>query len=135
MKTLRDPEEQRYYISADYLAELSEGGDRLPEDGGVYFVECAGFVKIGVGWSVQGRLVSLQVASPLVIVPLGYIHVETGAEALTVETELHQRFSTDRHRGEWFLDTPALRLVIKERAAAWPAPRRRGKRSRKDLRS
>ena len=136
MTKLRDPEsEKRYVVSAEHWAEATEGGDRLSATGGVYFVECAGFIKIGLAWVVQQRLVALQVSCPLAIVPLGYIHVETSTDALELDAELHKRFSKDRCRGEWFADTEELRAVIKSRALPWPLPSPRGRRSLKAAQS
>jgi hypothetical protein len=98
------------------------GRRRSPPDQGVYFIECAGFVKIGVGWSVRLRLMGLQTGSPLTLRPLGFILERDQDAAIAFERRLHERFAADRHRGEWFVLTDELRRFIAEIAQPWPWP-------------
>ena len=63
----------------------------------VYFVGCAGFVKIGVTNNVPGRLSALRTASPFPVGLLGLVEGTAKDEA-----DLHGYFKAKRVRGEWF---------------------------------
>lgn len=73
----------------------------------VYFIECGGFVKIGVAVNVEKRLASLQTGNPA---PLTLLVAISGNEKM--ERELHKRFAVDRVQGEWFNFSPALKAYI-----------------------
>lgn len=93
---------------------------------GVYFVECAGFIKIGKSWHVLHRLASLRPGCPLPMEPLGFIPEPDEDRCSVTEAELHDRFVSSRARGEWFRDTLELRRFICIHAQPWPALEKRG---------
>ncbi len=65
----------------------------------LYLVECQGYFKIGVAYNVQRRLVELSTGNPF---DLNALAVYGYANAQVVEAALHQRFSNNRIRSEWF---------------------------------
>lgn len=73
--------------------------------GYIYFIkeEHSGLVKIGRSKDPWGRLSKIQSDSPGALTPLCF---EPGDA--TYEAELHQRFSADRVRGEWFRFSAAV---------------------------
>jgi hypothetical protein len=96
-------------------------------DCGIYFVECAGFVKIGRAMTVMGRLTALRTSCPLPMEPLGFIYVPDCDRADVLESLLHGKFSSSWHRGEWFRDSPEIRAFIREVAYPWPETRQKGR--------
>lgn len=87
---------------------------------GVYFVECQGFVKIGISVSVGRRYSSIRNANPFPVKALGFIPIDTIDAARRREVELHEQFKEFHHRGEWFVDAPALRDFIAANSTGWP---------------
>jgi hypothetical protein len=74
---------------------------------GVYLVEGAGRLKIGVTTNVRSRMTSLRGSSP---VPLDLLaHINGGR---TLEAHLHERFRAHRLHGEWFEDRPEIRAAF-----------------------
>lgn len=100
---------------------IDDGPGRMPAGGGVYFIECHGFVKIGRSWSVADRLNSLLFACPLPMRPLGYIACDTYLGAIQKERSLHLQFSALRHRGEWFRYDQAILDFVSAECVSWPA--------------
>ncbi len=81
-----------------------------------YFLECAQFIKIGrtTTTSAYARIKNLQVGSPLIQTPLGFIDAK-----LKSEKEMHEQFKHIRIQGEWFVATPDLRKFIQDYAEPW----------------
>lgn len=75
----------------------------------VYFIACGdrGAIKVGVATDVTRRVAELQTGSADELILLAYT---PGGFAL--ESGIHDQFSADRIRGEWFRDTPELRAYI-----------------------
>lgn len=71
---------------------------------GVYFLQMAEFVKIGVSSDIAKRVNDLRTSVPLPISILGAIPGATRS----VERALHQRFALHRRNGEWFDATPEI---------------------------
>lgn len=71
----------------------------------IYFITCRqlGFVKIGRAANPQERFHNAQVGCP---VELALERTCEGGRA--EEAELHLRFASARHRGEWFALTPEI---------------------------
>jgi hypothetical protein len=65
----------------------------------VYLLECQHFYKIGIANDVASRLAQLSTGNPYEIKVLAVYFFENAA---VVEGALHQRFSANRERGEWF---------------------------------
>lgn len=65
----------------------------------LYLIECQGFYKIGVAYDVSHRLAELGIGNPFELVVLA-VYGYSNAQA--VEAVLHQKFSQQRIRGEWF---------------------------------
>jgi len=65
----------------------------------VYFIRSEEYIKIGHAVDVNSRLVELQVGSPIELELLGTI---TSDDDLEMETVLHNLFSDNHVRGEWF---------------------------------
>jgi hypothetical protein len=79
----------------------------------VYFLYCAGFVKIGVARSILRRASELQIGSPwksqiVLLIPGGR----------STEAFLHFAFQEHRVGGEWFRLAPPIRKAIQELAPA-----------------
>jgi hypothetical protein len=75
----------------------------------VYLIRCGGFVKIGYANDVRYRLRTLRLANPHEITLIGSARGGKAAEA-----ELHRRFATYHHRGEWFRIEGTLREFIEQ---------------------
>lgn len=75
----------------------------------IYFIEVEGFVKIGVSKNVIKRFRQISGASPFEPKLLG---VMDGGHAK--EAELHERFSRDRIRNEWFRLGGEIREFVQE---------------------
>lgn len=79
----------------------------------VYFLYCAGFVKIGVAGNIIRRMTNLQIGSPwksqiILLIPGGR------------QTEAFLHFAFEEHNvgGEWFRLAPPIREAIRELAPA-----------------
>ena len=90
---------------------------------GVYFVQSGGFIKIGVAFDVRARWAGERTDNPHPVERLGYIPVrgDTCTMAYALERELHERFASYRHRGEWFRANAGLLEFIHDNAKPWPA--------------
>jgi len=84
--------------------------DTFPLGRIVYFIYCAGRVKIGHTGDLHGRLKQLAIHSPA---PLTAVLVVKGGRE--VEQELHDRFAADRLHGEWFRLSDPLRGLLRNR--------------------
>lgn len=69
---------------------------------GVYFIRCGDLVKIGYAGRVEARVYSVRHGIPADTELLRVIETRTVAEAKALEGKLHDRFKSDRVRGEWF---------------------------------
>lgn len=88
---------------------LAKGGS-LPYDGGfVYFISDGEAIKIGFSEKPNVRFSGLQSAHVKQLTLLG-----TAPAKIHSEYDVHQRFAHLRIRGEWFQDSPELRLFIEE---------------------
>ncbi len=87
--------------ASDSLPDCCDGGDR------VYLVTGAGRVKIGRSTKVAGRVVALQLMSP---VDLELLAVSRGG--FDFENVLHRMCASHRAHGEWF-DLAGVQSVLK----------------------
>lgn len=74
-----------------------------------YFIECAGYVKIGFSRFVEGRLRDIQTANPIPVTLLAHIE-----GTMSDERDLHSKFSNYRGSGEWFWKSPELSAFIQQ---------------------
>lgn len=81
--------------------------------GGVYFIECGPFLKIGWSTHIAARLLELQRANPEAISLVGAIPLSS-VQATRLERVLHKHFAPHRHRHEWFRDCDEIRAYIDE---------------------
>lgn len=81
--------------------------------GYVYFMYSAGFIKIGFSETPKDRHSALDRGSAFRV---HLLHLISGTRLL--EREFHARFSDDRHNGEWFRLSPALRVFLLEHLRA-----------------
>jgi hypothetical protein len=65
----------------------------------IYLLSSSGFFKIGVANDVSSRIASLQTGNPH---PIKLISCYGFQNAEFVERALHQKYSNERLRGEWF---------------------------------
>jgi hypothetical protein len=77
----------------------------------VYFMYCAGFIKIGTARSIIRRAAELQIGSPwksqiVLLIPGGRLR----------ESFLHFAFRDHHFSGEWFHLSPVIREAIRELA-------------------
>ena len=74
----------------------------------LYLIKCQQFYKIGIANDVESRLAQLSTGNPF---QLQLINVYGFENAEVVEKAIHQRFSSDRVRGEWF-EIPNVNLDL-----------------------
>lgn len=75
----------------------------------VYFIECQGFIKIGLANNLGTRLSNLQIGCPFDQTLIASFRVHDTAE---IEAELHNLFDKYRARGEWFrLPPDTVKLI------------------------
>ena len=65
----------------------------------LYLIQCQQFYKIGIANDIENRLVQLSTGNPFELEVLATYGFEN---ATAVETVLHQKFNSQRARGEWF---------------------------------
>lgn len=84
-----------------------------PPDCIIYFVQCqqTKLVKIGYAKDPWMRLSNMQVGCPTYLKMVALVR-----KPKTYEAELHERFATHRHHGEWFNPDPELLALTKEYA-------------------
>ena len=87
---------------------------------GVYFVKSGAFIKIGIAACIKTRLKSIQAHNPLDVEPVGYMPFGDYQDAQRHERWLHETFTNQRHRYEWFHDCELLRDYIAQHAQPWP---------------
>lgn len=80
----------------------------------VYFLYCAGFIKIGVTKGLIRRLKEIQIGTPF---PSQAVLLLRGGKL--TEEYMHHLFSEYHHRGEWFTLGDRLREMITSRAPAY----------------
>jgi hypothetical protein len=68
---------------------------------GVYIVQCVGttYFKIGKALNIDNRLSALQTGCPFELRVVSFIETDLNTE---VEKHLHQKYSNNNFRGEWF---------------------------------
>jgi hypothetical protein len=80
---------------------------RHPSTPSVYFIYCAGFIKIGFATDLRLRLCGITGSNP---------HKATILWAAPgdreMERDYHKRFAADRRTGEWFEFSPGLRAFL-----------------------
>jgi hypothetical protein len=79
----------------------------------VYFIGCAGRIKIGVTKNLKSRVGALQTSAPD---KLAVIAIAPGSTRL--ERDLHEKLRPHRLTGEWFNDCEEVRGAIAETVAA-----------------
>lgn len=84
--------------------------DTFPLGRIVYFIYCAGRIKIGHTNDLRVRLKQITMHAPAL--PTAILVVKGGRE---VEQELHDRFAADRLHGEWFRLSEPLRGLLRRR--------------------
>jgi hypothetical protein len=84
--------------------------------GKVYFVECAGAIKIGFSTNLEKRLLNLNTGAPAKLVLIGAID---GPQIL--EGAIHAHLDIFRTTGEWFMDCDAVRDTIRKLIELGPA--------------
>jgi len=73
----------------------------------VYFLYCAGFIKIGVSKGLIRRLKDIQIGTPF---PSQAVMLIRGGRI--TEQYMHFLYNEYHHRGEWFVLGPRLRAMI-----------------------
>ena len=82
------------------------------EDGYVYFISDEdGFIKIGRALKPRERLAMFQISHRQTLTLLATI-----PGGVAKESEMHRRFASSRHRGEWFAPSSDLLAFIAESA-------------------
>ena len=79
----------------------------------VYFIECAGRIKIGCSKNIQGRLAHISTSAPAEVSLIASIPGD-----YRLEKAIHRHLATHRERGEWFTDCPAVREAIQALVSA-----------------
>ena len=106
---MTEHEKHLLYLLKAAIEQSYRGTKPAPK---VYFAQSeSGQVKIGyTAGSLKSRAASLQTGSPHKIEMKAAIY---GA-GHSVERSLHQMFSVDRMKGEWFKASPELEKIIKD---------------------
>lgn len=81
---------------------------RSDKNGFIYFVECAGYVKIGFTTEILGRMGGIQSHTPLDLRLLGFL---TGP--IQVEGRVQVACDKFHHRREWYRGDPELLEAVK----------------------
>lgn len=76
--------------------------------GFTYFIECAGYVKIGFSIGVLGRMAEIQAHNPIELRLMGCLR-----GPINVETQVHVVCNKFHHHREWFRLEPELLEAIK----------------------
>jgi len=85
------------------LSELSNYGY-------VYFVERAGYVKVGYTQDIHSRMGAFQANSPFDFQLIGAIRSD---EYKTLEKSIHKRLAAYHKKGEWYdIDTQTAKEII-----------------------
>ncbi len=107
-----DPEEVRLTFPHDFtFKDVERVVDHQKRTHVVYFIFCAGFVKIGTTSNLKRRLAELQIGAPWQTRIVGLI---PGGRA--TELFLHFFFRDDSAGGEWFIMSDQLRKIVSEMA-------------------
>lgn len=83
-----------------------------PSEPVIYFVRCAGFVKIGLTTNIHRRLASARTFTPFPLTLAHLVRCEPAADLEVVESAYHARFHAHHHRGEWFRDEGELAAFL-----------------------
>lgn len=87
-----------------------KANDTFPLGGIVYFIYCAGRIKIGYSDGLRTRLKQIAACSPFPPVALLVV-----SGTVKLERQLHARFAEDRLHGEWFALSPKMRRFFRSR--------------------
>jgi hypothetical protein len=104
------PERANALIRSVEYSQAARAVEQVPaaeKKSWVYFMQSGDLIKIGVARDVQKRIASLQCGNPEPITLLAAV-----AGDHKTERHLHQRFATDRVRGEWFAYSPAIKAYV-----------------------
>lgn len=82
----------------------------------VYFIECAGRIKIGCSKNIQGRVAHISTSAPAEVTLIASIPGN-----YRLEKAIHRHLAAHRERGEWFTDCQAVREVIQALVSAGPS--------------
>lgn len=96
------------------LAPVVLATDPDTETHRVYFLYCAGFIKIGVTKGLVRRLREIQIGTPFASQAVMLIR----GGRLT-EEYMHYLYKDYHHRGEWFVLGPRLREMIISQAPGY----------------
>lgn len=83
-------------------------------EGFVYFIECAGYVKVGHSLAPRRRLHAYRTDNPF---DCKFIGILSGG--LELEATLHKSFRRLRHKGEWYRLTKKARQRIADMCVGW----------------
>lgn len=73
----------------------------------IYVLRSDNLVKIGFSEHLRNRVGAIISVVPLPVEFVGYMPGNRD-----VEKHLHEKFATSRFSGEWFVETPAMRVVF-----------------------
>lgn len=81
--------------------------DKPPLKSGVYVIhaEQLSLVKIGSSSNLKSRIAGLRAGMPFSFTVVGFIHA---TNQLSLEAELHAKFSSFRVKGDWFTADPSM---------------------------
>jgi hypothetical protein len=103
-------------LSADLLATIERFRCR-PEDGDVYFLQCADFVKVGFSQNFYSRLAGIRTSNPLPLTLLGVIN-----GSLYLEAAIHNLFLPWSAQLEWYHAHRDVLFAIKAAVRAHGRP-------------
>lgn len=92
---------------------------RATGGGFIYFIECEGYVKIGLTANhVTERVAQMQTGCPF---ELKLLKVIVSRNMRRDEGVIHEMFGQYRHRGEWFKLPPAAMALVNQNHATNPS--------------
>jgi hypothetical protein len=78
-------------------------------NGGVYFISCRKYVKIGVSKNIKKRLFDLQASNPYKLILVKFFKT---SDCFNLENILHKKFKHLREKGEWFRYTEEIKQFL-----------------------
>lgn len=106
MKFLKTPTAEQAYLKEVYGIGTTAKKEQLPQKTYLLYCKAVQMVKIGKSCDPLGRMQDLRTMNAAPVVPLTVLD--------TPEAELHERFASSRHHGEWFLTTHRLCDYLEE---------------------
>jgi hypothetical protein len=98
---------RKYMTYIERSIDMMVAQEKAKTEGFIYFIECAGYVKVGFSIEPTRRAMAVQVSNPFDCRLMG-----TARGGTDDEKKYHERLSDFHHRGEWYILTDEVRAAI-----------------------